>query len=642
MNDEISLKDRLLGIGTEVGTGIGTDVATSGLLAGGPFGWLAYAGINFGSGAYTNYLVQKHLYGQDNVNWGEILASGAMGMIPFMDVKVGKLAGLVGKTGTVQRGIVGGALTGLGGEQLRVGIDEQRFLNPLEAAISVGVGGGLGGGLTRLTQRRNLIPEFDPTGNQIKTDAVTQVSQKLGIDPEIALQQQGLKLRMMKHNDGLGSEQPFNTSRNEPIYAALEGSDELTPNFLNQWQKRAKTGEQTYYFDITGHRILDVPGMDNIINRTRYKQWLTQNQINRYQYASVYPEETLRNFPNTDFYDSQGQPWRLVKANQDDVGPGQEYIPMPVSEIDSRKLKAKTSSESDRILLRELKKLNVKERNALEKQYPWLIDWNSDISGQNYHEHMIGLDETEFWNSAFGKSLGYMNNDVYILDKGLGNIVFLNDPKFKIMKDQIADYITPSSKTEIYPGLRKRTKQVKKFKKGKYKGLNAVIGYEADINSPNKSDLLLYAYDPSSSKNIGFKTEYTIPNYYSALYARKKDGTNLFPLEIREGIVRELVESYLNDNPQRLIHLEDLTEHIYKMYGVNIDLQNPRALEQWDPDFGVISSDTKVDTSADEKIFKTTPKNERKRKKELLRLLDLLKNGRYKQLTLELLLPDDK
>lgn len=206
MNDEISLKDRLLGIGTEVGTGIGTDVATSGLLAGGPFGWLAYAGINFGSGAYTNYLVQKHLYGQDNVNWGEILASGAMGMIPFMDVKVGKLAGLVGKTGTVQRGIVGGALTGLGGEQLRVGIDEQRFLNPLEAAISVGVGGGLGGGLTRLTQRRNLIPEFDPTGNQIKTDAVTQVSQKLGVDPEVALQQQGLKHRMMKHNDGLGSE----------------------------------------------------------------------------------------------------------------------------------------------------------------------------------------------------------------------------------------------------------------------------------------------------------------------------------------------------------------------------------------------------------------------------------------------------
>ena len=202
MNDEISLKDRLLGIGTEVGTGIGTDVATSGLLAGGPLGWLAYAGINFGSGAYTNYLVQKHLYGQDNVNWGEIIASGAMGMIPFMDVKVGKLAGLVGKTGTVQRGIVGGALTGLGGEQLRVGIDEQRFLSPLETVVSAGVGGGLGGGLTRLTQRRNFIPEFDPTGNQIQTDTVTQVSQKLGVDPEVALQQQGLKHRILKHNGG--------------------------------------------------------------------------------------------------------------------------------------------------------------------------------------------------------------------------------------------------------------------------------------------------------------------------------------------------------------------------------------------------------------------------------------------------------
>jgi len=169
MNDEVSLKDRLLGIGTEVGTGIGTDVATSGLLVGGPLGWLAYAGINFGSGAYTNYLVQKHLYGQDNVNWGEILASGAMGMIPFMDLKAGKLARLVGKTGTVQRGIVGGALVGLGGEQLRVGIDEQRFLNPLEAAISIGVGGGLGGGFTAAGQQ---------VGKQVNKQLDTKVFQE--------------------------------------------------------------------------------------------------------------------------------------------------------------------------------------------------------------------------------------------------------------------------------------------------------------------------------------------------------------------------------------------------------------------------------------------------------------------------------
>ena len=109
-----------------------------------------------------------------------------------------------------------------------------------------------------------------------------------------------------------------------------------------------------------------------------------------------------------------------------------------------------------------------------------------------------------------------------------------------------------------------------------------------------------------------------------------------------------LVDSYLNDTPQKLVALEDLTEHVFKQYGVNIDLQNPKALEQWNEDFGVISSDSKVDTWADQKIFKTTPQNERLQKKEkkkkikeFLRLLDIAKNGPYQQLLLELKFPDD-
>ena len=67
LQDDVGLKDRLLGITTEVGGGIATDWATTGLLAGGPAGWAAYGLINFGQGAYTNYLVEKHLYGEDNI-----------------------------------------------------------------------------------------------------------------------------------------------------------------------------------------------------------------------------------------------------------------------------------------------------------------------------------------------------------------------------------------------------------------------------------------------------------------------------------------------------------------------------------------------------------------------------------------------
>ena len=155
MNEEeqkVELKNRLLGIGTEVGGGIGTDFLTAGLLnpltlaKTGGLSALAYGAINFGQGAYTNYLVQKYVYGEDKINWGEVIASGGMGAIPFMNIGASKgAAKIVGRANSFQRGVVGGGLTSLAGEQTRVGIDEQRFLNPIEAVTAVGFGGAVGG-----------------------------------------------------------------------------------------------------------------------------------------------------------------------------------------------------------------------------------------------------------------------------------------------------------------------------------------------------------------------------------------------------------------------------------------------------------------------------------------------------------------
>ena len=47
--DQIALKNRLAGIGAEVGGGVATDWLTSGMLASGPWGWLGYGVINFRS-----------------------------------------------------------------------------------------------------------------------------------------------------------------------------------------------------------------------------------------------------------------------------------------------------------------------------------------------------------------------------------------------------------------------------------------------------------------------------------------------------------------------------------------------------------------------------------------------------------------
>jgi len=152
MTDEeskIDLKTRLAGISTEVGSGIATDFGTSWMLGAGPWGWLGYGVVNFGQGAYTNYLVQKHLYGEDEINWGEVIGSGAAGAIPFMNIGASKgVAKFVGQAGSVKRGITGGLATSLISEQTRVGIDENRLLSPTEMAIAAGTGSIFGGGFT--------------------------------------------------------------------------------------------------------------------------------------------------------------------------------------------------------------------------------------------------------------------------------------------------------------------------------------------------------------------------------------------------------------------------------------------------------------------------------------------------------------
>lgn len=78
--------------------------------------------------------------------------------------------------------------------------------------------------------------------------------------------------------------------------------------------------------------------MNTPVNETRYKQWLTQNLINRYNEANLSPGVDKKRFSsNTDFIDSQGMAWRFVRADQNAVGPNQVYIPTPLSDIDSRK-----------------------------------------------------------------------------------------------------------------------------------------------------------------------------------------------------------------------------------------------------------------------------------------------------------------
>jgi len=205
MEDEAKkeqLIKRFQGMGIEIGGGVATDVATTPLLSMGPLGWLGYGAINFGQGAYTNYLVQKHLYGEDELNWGEILASGAAGAIPFMNIGASKgVAKVVGKAGSVQRGLVGGIGVGLGSEQLRVGIDDNRLLTPQEIVFAGGFGGVFGAGFSKLGQLSKR-----PKVNPAKT-----YPDALFVDPaldDLMRQRTGLGMKLLQRIDPDSNIQP--------------------------------------------------------------------------------------------------------------------------------------------------------------------------------------------------------------------------------------------------------------------------------------------------------------------------------------------------------------------------------------------------------------------------------------------------
>tara|TARA_Y100000361_G_scaffold152034_1_gene170612 strand:- start:49 stop:1641 length:1593 start_codon:yes stop_codon:yes gene_type:complete len=146
MTEESEFKKKLKGLTAEVGGGVGTDLATGPLLAMGPKGWVAYGAINAFQGGATNYHVQRYLNPDEAVNWGEVVTSGLFSAIPFMDIpSKAKYAKYLGKPGTLKRAVVGGSGIGLAQQQILKAYDEGEFLTPVEAGLSIGIGGATGG-----------------------------------------------------------------------------------------------------------------------------------------------------------------------------------------------------------------------------------------------------------------------------------------------------------------------------------------------------------------------------------------------------------------------------------------------------------------------------------------------------------------
>jgi len=137
--------------GFEVGANIGLDKATNWLLAA-PFpgARLLYGGANFLGSAGINIYAQR-IRGEEGIKWGEAAASGGMSLVPYMPFAAGKYTKYLGEPWSVQRGVVGGAVTGVGHEAIRVGIDEKRLPSPIETGLGATVGGAVGGAIPAVT-----------------------------------------------------------------------------------------------------------------------------------------------------------------------------------------------------------------------------------------------------------------------------------------------------------------------------------------------------------------------------------------------------------------------------------------------------------------------------------------------------------
>ena len=143
--NKLNLARQGAGLGTEVATGLALDAKYAYLLGGGPVGWLTYAGIQAAGGATANIAAQK-LRGEEEINWGEVLSSGLLGIIPFTSLRFGKKATkLIGRPGTLKRAVTGGAGMGVADRYIQSGINEGELPSAGDVATGALTGGAFGG-----------------------------------------------------------------------------------------------------------------------------------------------------------------------------------------------------------------------------------------------------------------------------------------------------------------------------------------------------------------------------------------------------------------------------------------------------------------------------------------------------------------
>jgi hypothetical protein len=143
--------DTVKATGVEVGVPLGTGIAAAPLLAAGPLGWLAYAGIQIASGVGSNALAQKMRDPEMEYSPEEGVSAGLFSAIP--GIQVAKLAKAGKPIITAVRAGEGAVMAGgetVTRQALEVAAGKREELDAFEVGFATAAGTGLGAVLGRV------------------------------------------------------------------------------------------------------------------------------------------------------------------------------------------------------------------------------------------------------------------------------------------------------------------------------------------------------------------------------------------------------------------------------------------------------------------------------------------------------------
>ena len=244
-SSDVNHGKEVLALTGEIASGVTLDAATNWMLVNPvPGSRVAYGAINALGGAGANYVAQQYRTEEDlawyDRNWGEVISSGVLGIIPGMGGKAGKFTRFVGKPNTYKRAVTSGIGTGVADQLIRKPIDEGRLPTGGELVSGAAVGGIAGPAFKKATDEFTKIVgkykgrspkdiEAELTEAEISTlETLLQSKQPLSKDDESKLRLLLIKLNAKDYLEVMADDNVWSSEPTPDIPKVIYHRDDIT------------------------------------------------------------------------------------------------------------------------------------------------------------------------------------------------------------------------------------------------------------------------------------------------------------------------------------------------------------------------------------------------------------------------------